>query len=284
MVIDKSGFRMEQVLMKKLLTIAGSDCSGGAGIQADLKTFAALGAFGMSVITAVTVQNTRGVFGSQDVRPDIIAGQMEAVFEDIRVDGIKIGMVSCIDTIDAIAAALAGYQSAPVVLDPVMISKSGYRLLSRDAIGALVHKLFPLASMITPNIPEAELITGIAIHTTADMEKAARQLRNLGAPFVLIKGGHRSSDATDVLYDGSTIRHFPGEKIQTAHTHGTGCTLSAAIATFLAKSDLPAAAVAQAKAYVTECIANAIGIGKGVGPLNHLFPLYRKAGMFLDHR
>jgi len=270
---------MEQVLMKQLLTIAGSDCSGGAGIQADLKTFAALGAFGMSVITAVTVQNTRGVTGSQDVRPDIIAGQIEAVFEDIRVDGVKIGMVSCIDTIDAISATLAGYQSAPVVLDPVMISKSGYRLLSRDAIGALVQKLFPLAFMVTPNIPEAELITGIAIHTTADMEQAARQIRGLGAPFVLIKGGHRTSDVTDVLYDGSTFRHFPGKKIQTLHTHGTGCTLSAAIATFLAKAEPPPAAVAQAKAYVTECIANAIGIGKGVGPLNHLFPLYRKAGM-----
>ena len=161
--------------MKQLLTIAGSDCSGGAGIQADLKTFAALGAYGMSVITAVTVQNTQGVKGSQDVRPDIIAGQIEAVFEDIRVDSVKIGMVSSIDTINAVADTLARYQSVPVVLDPVMISKSGYPLLSRDAIGALVEKLFPLATMITPNIPEAELITGIDIHTTADMEQAARQ-------------------------------------------------------------------------------------------------------------
>jgi hydroxymethylpyrimidine/phosphomethylpyrimidine kinase len=265
--------------MKQLLTIAGSDCSGGAGIQADLKTFAALGVFGMSAITAVTVQNTRGVRCAQDVRPDIVAGQIEAVFEDIRVDGAKIGMVSSIETINAVADTLARYQSVPVVLDPVMISKSGYRLLSRDAIGALVQKLFPLAAMITPNIPEAELITGIAIHTTADMEQAARQLRDLGAPFVLIKGGHRASDVTDVLYDGSSFRHFPGKKVQTAHTHGTGCTLSAAIATFLAKEETPAAAVAKAKEYVTECIANAMGIGKGVGPLNHLFPLYRKAGM-----
>jgi hydroxymethylpyrimidine/phosphomethylpyrimidine kinase len=265
--------------MKQLLTIAGSDCSGGAGIQADLKTFAALGVFGMSVVTAVTVQNTQGVRCAQEVRPDIVAGQIEAVFEDIRVDGVKIGMLSSIDTINAVADTLAKYQSVPVVLDPVMISKSGYHLLPRDAIGTLVQKLFPLTIMITPNIPEAELITGIAIHTTADMELAAQRLQGLGAHFVLIKGGHRASDVTDVLYDGSTFQRFPGKKIQTAHTHGTGCTLSAAIATFLAKAEPPPAAVAQAKAYVTICIANAINIGKGVGPLNHLFPLYRKAGM-----
>ncbi len=264
--------------MKHLLTIAGSDCSGGAGIQADLKTFAALGGFGMSVITAVTVQNTLGVRDSQDIRPDIIAGQIKAVFEDIRVDAVKIGMVSCIETIDAISDTLAGYQSAPVVLDPVMISKSGFRLLSRDAIGELVRKLFPLAYMITPNIPEAELIAGITIQTTADMEKAARQLHGLGVPYVLIKGGHLASDATDILYDGSVSRQFPGKRIQTIHTHGTGCTLSAAIATLLAKGDPPATAVARAKAYVTECISNALDIGKGVGPLNHLLPLYRQAG------
>lgn len=265
--------------MKHLLTIAGSDCSGGAGIQADLKTFAALGVFGMSAITAVTVQNTLGVRESQDVKPDIVAGQIKAVFEDIRVDGVKIGMVSCIDTIDAIAGTLAGYKSVPVVLDPVMVSKSGFHLLSQDAVSALVEKLFPLAYMITPNIPEAELITGKAIHTTADMEKAAHQLRDLGAPFVLIKGGHLASDATDVLYDGSFFRHFPGKRIQTTHTHGTGCTLSAAIATFLAKPDPAAEAVGHAKAYVAECIDNAVGIGGGAGPLNHLYPLYKKAGL-----
>ena len=265
--------------MRHLLTIAGSDCSGGAGIQADLKTFAALGVFGMSAITAVTVQNTQGVRDSQDVRPEIIAGQIQAVFDDIRVDGVKIGMVSCIDTIDAIAKALGGCAAAQVVLDPVMVSKSGFRLLSSDAVDALVQTLFPLAYMITPNIPEAELITGITIQTTVDMEKAARRLHGLGAPFVLLKGGHRASDATDILFDGSAFKHFPGKKIETPHTHGTGCTLSAAIATFLAKGEPPAAAVARAKAYVTECIASAVGIGKGVGPLNHLFPLYSKAGL-----
>lgn len=265
--------------MKHLLTIAGSDCSGGAGIQADLKTFAALGVFGMSAITAVTVQNTQGVRDSQDIRPDIIAGQIKAVFDDIRVDSVKIGMVSCTETINAVANTLAECRSVPVVLDTVMISKSGYRLLSRDAVGTLVKKLFPLAYMITPNIPEAELITGVTIHTTADMEIAAQRLQDLGVPYVLIKGGHRGPDATDILYDGSAFRYFPGERIFTVHTHGTGCTLSAAIAAFLAKEEPPAAAVARAKTYVTECIANAIGIGGGAGPLNHLFPLYKRAGL-----
>ena len=265
--------------MEHLLTIAGSDCSGGAGIQADLKTFAALGGFGMSVITAVTVQNTRGVSNSQDVRPDIIAGQIEAVFDDIRVDCVKIGMVSCTAAISAIAGTLGRYPSTPVVLDPVMVSKNGFRLLSPDAVGALIQMLFPLATMITPNIPEAELITGITIQTTAGMAQAARKLHNLGAPFVLIKGGHMVSDATDVLYDGTNVRFFPAKKIQTRHTHGTGCTLAAAIATFLAKSVPPADAVALAKEYVADCITHALDIGKGAGPLHHMFPLYKKAGL-----
>lgn len=265
--------------MKHLLTIAGSDCSGGAGIQADLKTFAALGGYGMSVVTAITVQNTQSVRSIQNVRPDIISGQMEAVFEDIRIDAVKIGMVSCRDAINAISGTLAEYRSPPVVLDTVMVSKSGYPLLVPDAIDALVTKLFPLAHMITPNIPEAELITGLDIQNNTDMEQAAKRLHRLGAPFVLIKGGHRLSDATDLLYDGSEFHYFPGKKISTPHTHGTGCTLSAAIATYLAQSDSPRAAVSKAKEYVTECIANSLEIGKGAGPLNHLFPLYRQAGL-----
>lgn len=265
--------------MKQLLSIAGSDSSGGAGIQADLKTFSALGTYGMSVITAITVQNTQGVQGVQDIRPDIIVGQIKAVFEDIRVDGVKIGMVSCVDTIEAIGHTLAPRKSAPVVLDPIMISKSGYRLLSPDALETLLKQLIPLASMVTPNIPETELMTGMTIQTTADMEMAARQLHNLGVPMVLIKGGHRVSDTTDVLFDGSTFHHFPGKKISTPHTHGTGCTLSAAIAAFLAKEASPAEAVALAKKYVTQCITSALDIGRGAGPLNHFSQLYRNAGL-----
>ena len=263
--------------MKHLLTIAGSDCSGGAGIQADLKTFAALGVFGMSVITAVTVQNTVAVRASQDILPDIIAGQMDAVFEDIRVDGVKIGMVSCVETIRVLADRLVRHAPPLVVLDTVMVSKSGYRLLSEDAVDALVEQLVPKATMITPNIPEAEWITGHAIRDTPDMEKAAVRLYEKGAPLVLIKGGHRAADATDILFDGRRFHQFPGEKIETRHTHGTGCTLSAAIAALMARGASPAEAVAEAKAYVTTCIRHAPAIGNGAGPLHHFFPLYEKA-------
>jgi hydroxymethylpyrimidine/phosphomethylpyrimidine kinase len=264
--------------MNHLLTIAGSDCSGGAGIQADLKTFAALGGFGMSVITAVTVQNTRGVRDSQDIRPDVIAGQIAAVFEDIRVDGVKIGMVSRTETILAIAETLGRHRSAPIVLDPVMVSKSGYHLLMPEAVDTLVKRLFPLATMITPNLPEAELITGMTVQTTHHMREAARRLHDLGTPQVLVKGGHLSTEATDILFDGSAFHELPGKKIETPHTHGTGCTLSSAITAFLADGRAPEEAVARAKEYVTESILSAPGIGKGSGPLNHLWPLYQKVG------
>lgn len=264
--------------LNHLLTIAGSDCSGGAGIQADLKTFAALGGYGMSVITAVTVQNTQGVSASQNIRPDIVAGQITAVFGDIRVDGVKIGMVCCTDIIHAIAETLNRYRSAPIVLDPVMVSKNGFHLLSPDAIDALVHRLFPLAFMITPNLPEAELLAGMTIETTEDMQKAARRLHDLGPSQVLITGGHLTTEATDIFFDGSSFKVFPGKKILTLHTHGTGCTLSSAITAFLADGNPPELAVDLAKKYVTECISNALEIGKGSGPLNHLWPLSKKGG------
>jgi len=265
--------------MNHLLTIAGSDCSGGAGIQADLKTFSALGGYGMSVITAVTVQNTQGVRDSQDLRPDIITGQIAAVFDDIHVDAVKIGMVSCAETIIAIADTLARYPSVPIVLDPVMVSKSGFSLLTPDAIHALTHRLIPLASMVTPNIPEAELLTGTPIQTVEEMHQAARKLRELGPPYILVKGGHLAEQATDVLFNGTDFRVFPGKKIQTRHTHGTGCTLSSAITAVLADAIPPMEAVARAKEYVTECITNALDIGKGTGPLNHFSSLYKKAGI-----
>jgi hydroxymethylpyrimidine/phosphomethylpyrimidine kinase len=268
--------------MNRLLTIAGSDCSGGAGIQADLKTFAALGGFGMSVITAVTVQNTRGVRGAQDIRPDIVAGQITAVFEDIRVDGVKVGMVSRTETILAIAKALAPHRSVPIVVDPVMVSKSGYHLLAPKAVDTLVQKLFPLSTMITPNLPEAELITGMDVRTPRHMREAARRLHDLGIPHVLVKGGHLASEATDILFDGSAFHEFPGIKIDTRHTHGTGCTLSSAITAFLAEGKAPETAVPLAKEYVTRCIIDAPGIGKGAGPLNHMWPLHEKAGPNTD--
>lgn len=268
--------------MNHLLTIAGSDCSGGAGIQADLKTFSALGGYGMSVITAVTAQNTQGVRGSQDISPDIVAGQISAVFDDIHVDAVKIGMVSCVETITAIAETLDRYPSVPIVLDPVMVSKSGFNLLSRDALHTLTSRLIPQASMLTPNIPEAELLTGAPIRTVEEMRQAARKLRELGPPHILVKGGHLEKEATDVLFSSSGFRVFPGEKFLTRHTHGTGCTLSSAIAVFLADALSPAEAVAQAKDYVTECITNSMGIGKGAGPLNHFSSLYEKVGISTD--
>ena len=188
--------------MKKVLTIAGSDSSGGAGIQADLKAFSAQGVFGMSVITAVTAQNTQGVLAVQDIEPEIIAKQIEAIFEDIEVDAVKIGMVSRPVTIHTIAAKLRQYQAVNVVVDPVMVSKSGYHLLQPEAEAALVQELLPLAALVTPNIPEAEVIAGMTIHNLTDMEEAARRIHRLGAACGLEKGGHLPDDATDILYDG----------------------------------------------------------------------------------
>lgn len=222
--------------MFRALTIAGSDSCGGAGIQADLKSFQANGVYGMSVITAVTVQNTMGVFGIQDITPEIIEGQINVIFEDIRVDAVKIGMVSKIESIKAIAKALRNVENLPkVVLDPVMISKSGFNLLSRDAKDTLVKELFPLAELITPNLPEAEEILGVEIKTLDEMKEAAIKLMELGPKAVLVKGGHLEDDATDLLFDGKNFILLPQERLNTTHTHGTGCTLSSAIAANLAK-------------------------------------------------
>lgn len=265
--------------VKKVLTIAGSDSSGGAGIQADIKTFSAHGVFGMSVITAVTAQNTQGVLAVQDIYPEIIAKQIEAIFDDIEVSAVKIGMVSQIDTIRTIAAKLRYYKPDNVVLDPVMISKNGYHLLQPAAEETLVQELLPLAAIITPNIPEAEVITGMTITSIGEMEQAARHIAALGAGHVLVKGGHLDNEATDVLFDGQGFTYFPGKRIATTNTHGTGCTLSSAIAANLAKGLSVAEAVFQAKEYITIAIEHALTIGKGVGPTNHFYELYRKAGL-----
>jgi hydroxymethylpyrimidine/phosphomethylpyrimidine kinase len=274
--------------LKKVLTIAGSDSCGGAGIQADLKAFSANGVYGMSVITAVTVQNTQGVFAVQDIDEDIIKGQMDAIFTDIEVDAVKIGMVSKISTIDAIAEKLEQYKPKKVVLDPVMISKSGYALLKPESKSALIKKLIPQAYIITPNIPEAEEILRevnskvISIETVEHMVLAAKEIYKLGCENVLLKGGHMEGEAVDVLYDGKDIIYLHSERILTKNTHGTGCTLSSAIAANLALGHTIKEAVSRAKEYITIAIQHAFEIGHGVGPTHHFYELYKKGGMIND--
>ena len=265
--------------MKQALTIAGSDSSGGAGIQADLKAFSANGVYGMSVITAVTAQNTQGVLGVEDISAAVIQKQIAAIYEDIRVDAVKIGMVSKTETINAICDHLLKYQACNVVVDPVMVSKSGYHLLQPQAVQALIEKLLPIATVVTPNIPEAEIIAGMDIETLKDMEQAASRIYKMGPRNVLLKGGHLVDQATDILFDGDKYLHLTAGRIPTKNTHGTGCTLSAAIAANLAKGLPMEAAVRQAKEYLTIAISHALDIGKGVGPTNHFYDLYRKAGV-----
>lgn len=272
------------ICIKKVLTIAGSDSSGGAGIQADLKAFSAHGVFGMSVITAVTAQNTQGVFAVQDVDVTVIDKQIEAIFSDIAVDALKIGMVSRCETIRAIADGLKRYHARNIVLDPVMISKSGYYLLQPDAVEALVTLLLPLAAIVTPNIPEAEEISNRKIHSLEDMEEAARAIHKLGPRYVLLKGGHRAGDATDIFFDGKICHRFSTPRIATLNTHGTGCTLSAAIAANLARGCSAQEAVAGAKEYIHTAIQHSFAIGKGVGPVHHFYNLYKGAGMIDDDK
>ena len=265
--------------MKKALTIAGSDSSGGAGIQADLKTFAANGVFGMSAITAVTAQNTQGVFAVEDISPEVIGQQIAAVFDDIAVDAVKIGMVSRIETIGVISEQLTRYKAKNIVVDPVMVSKSGCHLLNPDAVKALIDQLLPLATVVTPNIPEAEIIAGMTISNLSDMEEAAARIFELGAKHVLLKGGHLLDQATDVLFDGGSMQRFYAARIPTNNTHGTGCTLASAIAANLAKGYPINEAIRLAKEYLTIAITHSLAIGKGVGPTHHFYSLYQKAGI-----
>ncbi len=261
--------------MFKALTIAGSDSCAGAGIQADLKSFSANGVYGMSVITAITAQNTMGVFGIQDINPEIIESQIHVIFDDIIVDAIKIGMVSKIESIKAISNGLKKVQNLPkVVLDPVMISKSGFNLLSPDAKDALIEELFPLATLITPNLPEAEEILGMKINNLNEMKEAAKRLQELGPKYVLVKGGHLKDDATDLLLYEDEFICLPQKRINTIHTHGTGCTLSSAIAANLAKGLDIKKSVIKAKEYITGAIENGFSIGKGVGPTHHFYKFY----------
>ncbi len=265
--------------MKNVLTIAGSDSCGGAGIQADLKTFCANGTYGMSVITAITAQNTTGVFAIQDIDVDIVKAQIDAIFTDIEVGAVKIGMVSVSDTINAIADKLTEYNFKNIILDPVMISKSGFNLLNPNAKATLIKRLIPLALVITPNIPEAEAITSMSIKNIDDMKKAAELIYSMGAKYVLVKGGHLEDDATDILFDGKEFTMYPMGRIDTKNTHGTGCTFSSAIAANIAKGQNVKEAVKNAKEYITEAILHSIELGKGVGPTNHFYSLYKKAGL-----
>ena len=265
--------------MKNLLTIAGSDSSGGAGIQADLKTFAALGTYGMSVITAVTAQNTCGVTMVQNIDLKVVEAQITAVFDDIRVDAVKIGMVSDKGIIKIIAQKLRFYQPPIIVVDPVMVSKSGFQLLAPDACETLIKELLPLATLVTPNLPEATVIVGYEVSNKDDMLKAAKDIITLGAKNVLMKGGHLQESADDLLYDGREATWFTGERINTKNTHGTGCTLSSALAANLALGLSLPEAVRKSKEYITIAINNALNIGSGCGPTHHFFDLYRKAGL-----
>lgn len=266
------------MVLKNVLTIAGSDPSGGAGIQADLKTMCALGVYGMSAITAVTVQNTRKVYGVQEIDPGIVAGQIDAVFGDIPVHAVKIGMVSDVEIIRTIRDRLIYHKAKNIIVDPVMVSKSGYRLLREEAELA-VGDLIAIADIVTPNIPEAELITGRTIRTAEDMAEAARQILHMGAGAVLVKGGHLEGDADDLLLWGGGTLCLPAPRIPTKNTHGTGCTLSSAVACGLAKGLSLPEAVREAKEYVTRAIRDSLFIGGGAGPLGHLAQLYRDAGM-----
>ena len=257
--------------MKKILTIAGSDSCGGAGIQADLKTFSAHGTYGMSVITAITAQNTEGVFAVEDVSPDIIKKQIEVLFDDICIDAIKIGMVSKVETINIIADTLKKYNVKNLVIDPVMVSKSGFHLLQPEAKQALIENLLPLATIVTPNLPEAEVITDLKVSSIKDMENVAIKIYEMGPKCVLVKGGHLEGDAVDILYDGTDFRYYVSPRIDTIHTHGTGCTLSSAIASNLSKGYSIDKAVEKSKRYITNAIKQSFSIGKGVGPVHHFY-------------
>jgi hydroxymethylpyrimidine/phosphomethylpyrimidine kinase len=261
------------------LTIAGSDSSGGAGIQADLKTFQALGVYGMSAITAITAQNTVGVRAVQELSPDIVAAQIDAVTSDIGVDGAKTGMLASAPIIRAVAERLRHWDLGRVlVVDPVMVAKSGDRLLREDAVRALIDELLPLAAVVTPNIPEAEVLVGHAIRTDDDVRAAAREIVALGPRSVVMKGGHRAGDATDLFFDGTRELRLEARRIDTRSTHGTGCTFSAAIAARVALGDELADAVRAAKAYLTAALEHAVPLGAGHGPVAHDWALRRRDG------
>ncbi len=257
--------------MKKALTIAGSDSGGGAGIQADLKTFMAFGVYGASVITGITAQNTLGVRAVELVSPGVVVAQIEAVLDDIGADAIKTGMLGSAEIIVAVAATLSRYGFARLVIDPVMVAKSGDRLLAEDAVTALREHLLPQALLVTPNLPEASVLLGRPVEREADMAGAARDLHALGPRYVLLKGGHLPGDPVDLLFDGRQTIELRSPRIDTPHTHGTGCTYAAAIAALLAQEQPVEHAVRDARSYLIGAIRHAVAIGAGHSPVNHLY-------------
>ncbi|HNR31082.1 MAG TPA: bifunctional hydroxymethylpyrimidine kinase/phosphomethylpyrimidine kinase [Candidatus Hydrogenedentes bacterium] len=258
--------------LPRVMTIAGSDSGGGAGIEADLKTFTVLGCYGMAAVTAVTSQNTQGVFGIHEVPPEEVGRQIRVVLEDIGADAVKTGMLASAPIIEAVAAELRRFDTKNVVVDPVMVAKSGDALLHETARDALVRRLLPLAIVVTPNVPEAEALSGLRIASEAELRRAAERVHALGPRYVLMKGGHlEGPEAVDYLYDGRTLERFAAPRFDTPHTHGTGCTYASAIAAWLARGESVPEAVRRAKDYVTGAIRHHIPIGRGRGPLNHLW-------------
>ena len=253
------------------LTIAGSDSGGGAGIQADLKTFAALGVYGTSALTAVTAQNTVEVTAIEELCPEMVAAQIETVVTDIGVDAAKTGMLSSTDLIEVVAEEIRKHKLKKLVVDPVMVSKSGEALLQEQAVAALMTKLLPRAMVVTPNWPEAEKLVGHRIETKEEAEEACRKIAGMGPKVVVLKGGHRTGKAVDIVFDGKKFIRLTAERLQTTSTHGTGCTFSAAIAAGLAKGLEPLAAIKAAKRYLTLAIQKAYPIGDGHGPVNHFY-------------
>ncbi|MGI6721687.1 MAG: bifunctional hydroxymethylpyrimidine kinase/phosphomethylpyrimidine kinase [Anaerovoracaceae bacterium] len=259
--------------MKKVLSIAGSDCSGGAGIQADLKTMCCLGVYGMSAITSMTAQNTVGVTAIQDATPGFLAAQLDSVFSDIIPDAVKTGMLSNAELVSCTADKLKEYGARKIVVDPVMVSTSGSRLLSEEAVTAAECELLPMATLITPNLPEAEVLSGLKITGKADMEKAALLLSDKYGSAVLVKGGHLEGAASDVLAESGQLAWFRSQRIDSHNTHGTGCTLSSAIACYLARGEKLESAVELAREYLQRALAAGLDLGRGHGPLAHNYML-----------
>ena len=258
-------------MMRTALSIAGSDSSGGAGIQADIKTMTANGVYAMTAITALTAQNTTGVTGIMEVTPEFLAQQLDSIFTDIRPDAVKIGMVSSSALIHVIAEKLKEYKAENIVVDPVMVATSGSKLISDDAIETLKTCLMPLSSILTPNIPEAEVLSGMKVETEEEMILAAKKISETFHCAVLCKGGHQLNDANDLLYRDGEYKWFHGKRIQNPNTHGTGCTLSSAIASNLAKGYSMDESVKRAKDYISEALEAMLDLGKGSGPMKHCF-------------
>ncbi|HSB03919.1 MAG TPA: bifunctional hydroxymethylpyrimidine kinase/phosphomethylpyrimidine kinase, partial [Thermodesulfobacteriota bacterium] len=254
--------------MKRILTIAGSDSGGGAGIQADLKAITLLGGYGMSVLTALTAQNTRGVQAIHEVPAPFVAKQIDAVLSDIGADVIKTGMLANVEIIEVVARKIKQYRMKKVVVDPVMVAKGGASLLRKEAEEALIKRLIPLALVVTPNLHEASVLTGLRIQSIEDMKKAARRIYQLGSRYVVVKGGHLKGDAMDLLFDGKTYTEIGAPRIETKNTHGTGCTFASAIATLIARGDHVPEAVRKAKTFITLAIQSSLSFGKGTGPTN----------------